>query len=91
MISTHLDERLVVAHFFLPSTGANWYLVEYDPADTIGFAFADLGSAPDAEWGYVSLTGLETLRHHGMVVERDLSWIPQPVRQALPSAAWDAA
>jgi hypothetical protein len=70
----------IVVHYFCAA--GDWWLAEIDPEHEdgpLGFGYCRLGVDPSAaEWGYVSLTELETLNvHHGLViVERDCHWVP---------------
>lgn len=56
------DEKLVIAHYFLPGTGADWYILEFSPEERLLFGWAELvpGSG-SGELGYTSLRELESL------------------------------
>jgi hypothetical protein len=74
-------EALCVVKYFSPYAQHRWYITEWDGTD-IMFGFA---VAPEAEWGYVSLSELEAAA--GMngrlpLVERDIHFEPKSVREA---------
>jgi hypothetical protein len=77
---TPLADKTVVLHYFVAS--ADWWVVEFEPADRLAFGFACLGDPASAEWGYVSLDELAVTKVRpgngpvDMVVERDLYWTP---------------
>jgi len=77
-------EKIVTLHYFTGS--ADWWIVELDPEEMIGFGYACLGDPSMAEWGYVSLPELEELnvRHpqgFDIIVERDLHWNARPASE----------
>ena len=55
---TSMDEVLVSAHYFLPGTNADWYVVEYSSQDDIVFGWAEIVPG-GGEWGYTSFRELE--------------------------------
>ncbi len=64
-------DPLVIAKLFDPCGSASWYLTEYSSKDKIAFGYV-IGLVED-EWGYVSLTELESIeRPFGLTIERDL-------------------
>jgi hypothetical protein len=66
-----VDDPLVVAKLFDPTGSATWFLTEYNSNDKIAFGYV-VGLIED-EWGYVSLTELESIeRPFGLTIERDL-------------------
>lgn len=85
--------KLVVLHYFVAA--ADWWIVEVNHDDRIGFGFACLGDPDMAEWGYVDLKELATLFRPGQVVrrgdtqvidpgiivERDLYWSVRPASE----------
>lgn len=87
------DEKVVFARFFLSTS--EWFICELDPETGIAFGFACLGGDTlNAEMGYVSLFELEGLvlgledvgpQHQSVswVVQRDLSWTPKPLGEAI--------
>ena len=68
--------------FFLPGTGATWYLTE---ASREGQGVTCFGvcivTDPRGELGYFSLDELQGLKFHGVQVERDKYFTPAPLRQ----------
>lgn len=65
--------------FFHPWGRATWYVTEYDGADEcFGYVISPLGSDCD-EWGYFSISELESITVRGLGVERDISWTPSPM------------
>ncbi len=69
-----LDDKVIHLHYFVGS--CDWWLVEYDPKERMGFGYVCLGDPINAEWGYVDLTELERIEVGPFVVERDLHWTP---------------
>ena len=85
---------LVVAHYFLPGTNADWYVLEYDPKSDIIFGWAEV--LPGCgELGSSSVTELQSLniavpiKINGEInyipsrVEFDQHWVPRPLGQVL--------
>lgn len=68
--------------FFLPGTGATWYLTE---ASREGQGVTCFGvcivTDPRGELGYFSLDELQGLKFRGVQVERDKYFTPAPLRQ----------
>ena len=72
-----LAEKVIHLHFFFGS--CDWYVAELGDDTWEAFGYANLGDAQNAEWGYFSMPELEeVLVGPGLVVERDLDWVPQP-------------
>lgn len=85
-------DKIVHLHYFVG--GSDWWLVELDDEDRIGFGYVSLASHPDGrEWGYVDLdelaevfippsstpgVGTATAIQPPVIVERDLHWRPRP-------------
>ena len=70
--STPTKDKKVVMHFFIG--GCDWYVVEFDGADTF-FAFCILNNDYNmAEWGYISFKELCDLKVGFVEVDRDLHW-----------------
>lgn len=61
-----------------------WLITEYDPHERIAFGWCDLGFG-FPELGYVSLDEVQALRIPpiGARIERDLSFTPRPLRDAI--------
>jgi hypothetical protein len=78
----HEDDQLVVAKFFDPCGSATWWITEYDPEQKLGFGYVT-GLVED-EWGYVSLTELESIeRPFGLTIERDLYFRQKRISECL--------
>jgi len=72
----HGDEarEVVVAHFFLPGTGWDWWAIAYDEDGGAAQLFC-LVRGLEVELGYVALADLEGARSPlGVGVERDEDW-----------------
>ena len=62
-------EKVVIAKFFQPWGSWTWYAVEFDGEDQ----FFGLVDGFELEWGYFSLSELESIRGPGgLGIERDL-------------------
>jgi len=58
-----LQEKLIHLHFFIG--GCDWYVAEYDGEDIFwGFAILN-GDFQNAEWGYISLSELKSVKVGG--------------------------
>ena len=67
-------KETVVAHFFLPGTGWDWYAVAFDEDGGVPQLFC-LVRGQEVELGYVALAELESARSPlGLAVERDSDW-----------------
>ena len=90
------ENALAFAHYFLPGSGADWYITEYNPAEDIAFGWAEI--VPGCgEWGYISIAELEEISlplvidlggeklksKYLMRVELDLYWNVRPMREVL--------
>lgn len=72
------ENALVVAHFFSPYMGWDWYVLEYNPSDGLCFGWVN---GWEGEYGYFLLSELEDIAisvngHAVPAVERDLYWTP---------------
>jgi hypothetical protein len=68
-----LAEKEIKVHLFIGS--ADWYLVEYNKEDDLGFGYANLGNDAMSEWGYVSIEELRSVKVHGIfTVDFDKHW-----------------
>ncbi len=69
-------DPLVIAKLFDAYGSATWYITEYSPVENTAFAYVT-GLAHD-EWGYVSLTELESIMLAPQVprIEQDLHFTP---------------
>ena len=92
------DEKLVTAHYFLPGTGADWYVVEHSFEERMFFGWMEL--VPNGgELGYASLCELESLVVYSnlrfenrmiripMRVELDEHWTIRPLCEVLAARA----
>jgi hypothetical protein len=95
---TRARDKVVHLHYFVG--GSDWWLVELDLEDRIGFGYVRLSAHPDgAEWGYVDLAelagifippgfmpgvGAATVIRPPLIVERDLGWQPRPAGEVIP-------
>lgn len=85
---TATRDKVVYLHYFVG--GCDWWLVEYDKTEALGFGYACLGDRAGAEWGLVSLVELEAVEVPltgafdglSIVVERDLHWQPKTAAEA---------
>lgn len=63
------EEKVVIAKFFHPWGSWTWYATEFDGDDT----FFGLVDGFELEWGYFSLSELQSVRGPlGLGIERDL-------------------
>ena len=68
-----IDNPVVVAKYFNPTGGQNWYATEYNPVSKCFFGYASLFGDYNDEWGYFSLEELESIKgQFGLGIERDL-------------------
>lgn len=70
----NVKDHLVIAKFFSPVGSATWYAVAYYPEDNTCFGYVT-GLVPGGdEWGYFSITELESVKVPplGISIERDL-------------------
>ena len=75
--STPAEDKVICARLFALASAATWYIVEFDPEEQVAFGYADLGDPTCAEWGYVSIAELESLRWLGVPrVELDANFTP---------------
>lgn len=71
------EDKVVCARLFALASAATWYVAEFDREQCLAFGYADLGDPTCAEWGYVSIAELESLRWLGVPrVELDLHFTP---------------
>jgi hypothetical protein len=70
------DDKIIRMHFFLG--GSDWYIAEYDPNERSFFGYAVLNNDWEmAEWGYISLDELKSIKVGFVEVDRDLHWKPK--------------
>lgn len=74
-----VKDPVVVAHFFNPAGAGDWYATEYYPETGEFFGYVSIFGDHNDEWGYFSLSELETARGVlGLGIERDLYWQEKP-------------
>lgn len=73
-----IKDPQVICKFFTPDSDWNWYVTEFDQADT----FFGLVDGFEVELGYFSLSELEaTTGPLGLHIERDLYFKPTPLSE----------
>jgi hypothetical protein len=66
-----LKDPMVHLKFFNPVGGQSWFLMEYDPEDSLAFGWVDLGNGMP-ELGYFSIEELESIKlPYYQKIERD--------------------
>lgn len=78
-------DKVMHARLFALGSAATWLIAEYDPKERIAFGYADLhGGGQDAEWGYISIEELESLKFLGIPrVELDAHFTPRPFAECV--------
>jgi len=77
-----VKDPLVIAKFFNPTGAGTWYATEYNPESKIFFGYVSIFNDWNDEWGYFSLTELESLKGpFGLGIERDLYFTSKPFSQ----------
>jgi len=75
------EEKVVIAKFFQPWGSWTWYAVEFDGEDR----FFGLVDGFELEWGYFSLTELQSIKGPwGLGIERDL-YLGHPKTKDIPA------
>ena len=73
------SDPLIIAKFFNPTGAGTWYATEYNPSDKTFFGYVSIFGAWNDEWGYFSLTELESLKGpFGLGIERDIYFSETP-------------
>lgn len=73
------QDPLVIAKFFNPTGAGTWYATEYNPSDKTFYGYVSIFGDWNDEWGYFSLTELESLKGpFGLGIERDLYFTETP-------------
>ena len=68
------DDPIVINKLFDPTSGATWYLTEYDPKEKIAFGFVT--GLHENELGYISLAEIESIKGPlGIGIEQDLYFV----------------
>ena len=74
-----LKDHIVHLHFFIG--GCDWYITEFDGAETF-FGYAILhGDYQNAEWGYMNFEEMKAINVHGQEIDCDLHWKKRPAGQ----------
>ena len=77
-----LDKKNIVMHFFIG--GTDWFIAEYDPKERLFFGYTILNNDLEmAEWGYISLDELQSLKVRNIEVDRDLHWKSKSFREVM--------
>ena len=72
----HTKDPPIFVIYFHPFSTWVWYGIEYDPEQRLFFGYV-IGHEP--ELGYFSLDELESVKVHGLGIERDLYFNPCPL------------
>lgn len=76
------QDPLVIAKFFNPTGAGTWYATEYNPESKMFFGYVSIFGDWNDEWGYFSLTELESLKGpFGLGIERDIYFTSKPFNQ----------
>lgn len=68
-----VKDPVVIVKFFNPVGAGTWWATEYNPEEKIFFGYASIFGDHNDEWGYFSLTELESIKGFGgLGIERDL-------------------
>ncbi len=70
-----VDDPTVWVKLFHPIGSWTFYAIEYDPTQRLFFGWNPM----DEELGYASLDELENTKVHGLGIERDMYFKPQPL------------
>ena len=69
-------DALVIAKFFHPWGGYTWYVLEGEKLDNGDIQFYGYVDGQFGEYGYFTLSELESVRYMGLGVERDMYFKP---------------
>lgn len=73
------SDPLIIAKFFNPTGAGTWYATEYNPQDKTFYGYVSIFGDWNDEWGYFSLTELESLKGpYGLGIERDIYFRETP-------------
>jgi len=73
--NTELRDKLIYLHFFIGN--CDWYVAEFNGKDTFwGFVVLN-GDLLNAEWGYFTLSELQSVQIHGVEIDCELEDIWQ--------------
>ena len=66
----HEKDPKVIAKLFDPLSAATWFLTEYDPKEKRAFCYVT--GLQEDEFGYISLTEMESIERLGIGIEQDM-------------------
>lgn len=73
------SDPVIIAKFFNPTGAGTWYATEYNPSDKTFYGYVSIFGDWNDEWGYFSLTELESLKGpFGLGIERDIYFTETP-------------
>lgn len=73
------SDPVIIAKFFNPTGAGTWYATEYNPSDKTFYGYVSIFGDWNDEWGYFSLTELESLKGpYGLGIERDIYFQETP-------------
>jgi hypothetical protein len=72
--SVRAEDKTIYMHLFYG--GCDWWVSEGDASEGVLFGFACLGDWDNAEWGYVSIEELKSLRTRSGEIDFDCHWTP---------------
>ena len=73
------SDPVIIAKFFNPTGAGTWYATEYNPSDKTFYGYVSIFGDWNDEWGYFSLTELESLKGpFGSGIERDIYFQETP-------------
>lgn len=73
------SDPVIIAKFFNPIGAGTWYATEYNPSDKTFYGYVSIFGDWNDEWGYFSLTELESLKGpFGLGIERDIYFQETP-------------
>ncbi len=73
------SDPVIIAKFFNPTGAGTWYATEYNPSDKTFYGYVSIFGDWNDEWGYFSLTELESLKGpFGLGIERDIYFQETP-------------
>lgn len=80
-----VKDPLVITKFFNPTGAGTWFATEYDPQSKNFFGYVSIFGDWNDEWGYFSLTELESLRGpFGLGIERDIYFKESKISEIMP-------
>jgi len=80
----NVKDPIVICKFFNPVGQGTWFATEYNPDEKIFFGYVSLFGDHNDEWGYFSLSELESVElPFGLGIERDLHFRETPVSEII--------